>query len=275
MLNPHIVDFVNAALAEDIGRGDLFAPLAPKGEFGAKIVSKSDGVLSGMAYVETLCNLHEIECSSLKKDGNTLTKGETILTLKSTSATLLSAERTILDILQHSSGIATNVSRYVKALGENTIKILDTRKTRPLLREFEKYSVLNGGGVNHRKGLDDALMLKDTHLKTVENLQAFMKTARASIPWTSKIEIECEAYAQAVEAMEAGADIIMCDNMEMAEIQKVATYRRAQYPHILIEISGNITVENIANYLNLDIDAISSGSMIHQATWLDFSMRVE
>lgn len=275
MLNPHIVDFVNAALAEDIGRGDLFAPLAPKGEFSAKILTKSDGVLSGIEYVKTLCKLHEIECETQKSDGDELLKGERILTLRSSSATLLSAERTILDILQHSSGIATNVSRYVKALSGSNIKILDTRKTRPLLREFEKYSVINGGGVNHRKGLDDALMLKDTHLKTVDNLQVFMKTARASIPWTSKIEIECETYNQAVEALEAGADIIMCDNMDKDEIKKITTFKNVHYPQTLIEISGNITVENIKDYLDLDIDAISSGSMIHQATWLDFSMKVE
>jgi len=274
MNNIIVKKFIKSALKEDIGRGDLFEYLAPKIKYKAKIISKSDGILSGMIYIRVLAKYLKFKIKILKDDGDHIKQGDTILIIKAKAQTLLSAERTILDILQHSSGIATNVNEYVQLFNNSNIKILDTRKTRPLLREFEKYSVLNGGGVNHRKGLDDSLMLKDTHLKTIDNLKLFMQDARAKIPWTSKIEIECEDLDMAKNAMQYGADIVMCDNMNIEDIKSVLKYRDNNFKHILIEVSGNITKAKIPQLIKLNIDAISSGSMIHQATWLDFSMKI-
>jgi nicotinate-nucleotide pyrophosphorylase (carboxylating) len=155
------------------------------------------------------------------------------------------------------------------------VVLLDTRKSRPQLRDFEKYASRVGGAINHRLGLDDCLMLKDTHLKTIPDLKEFVKTARKRISWVTKIEIECETFEQVQEAMDAGADIIMCDNMNTEQIKQVVEFRNKNYPHILLEASGNVNLDTIRSYAMSGVDAISSGAIIHQATWLDFSMKFD
>jgi len=155
------------------------------------------------------------------------------------------------------------------------VKLLDTRKTRPLLRAFEKYAVRCGGGINHRMGLDDCLMLKDTHLKTIDNLKEFMQEVRQKIPFTSKVEIECEDLEMVKKAMDAGADIVMCDNMSHENIVEVVAFREKNYPHILLEASGNVTLDSIEAIARTGVDAISSGALIHQANWIDLSMKME
>lgn len=267
-------DFAKAVLAEDIGRGDLFEKVAKPMESEAKIVAKSEAVLAGVKYADAIAKLLNLDISWLKNDGEVFKKGELIAIIKGKSTDILKSERAILNTLLHASSIATNTYKYVQKLKGSGIKILDTRKTRPLLREFEKYAVVCGGGLNHRLGLDDCLMLKDTHLKTVKDLKAFMKEAREKIPFTSKIEIECEDFEAAKRAMEAGADIVMCDNMEIDEVKKVTKYRDENYPYILIEASGNITLDNIDRFIGSGVDAISSGSLVHQATWPDISMKM-
>jgi nicotinate-nucleotide pyrophosphorylase (carboxylating) len=268
-----IKEFMTQTLLEDIGRGDLFASLAPDCDYQAYIVAKQDGILSGIEYIKVFCEINNIETEYLKNDGDEIKVGDKLLNLKAKAKVLLECERTILNTLQHSSGIATNTNKTVKLLEDSGITLLDTRKTRPLLREFEKYSTKVGGAINHRMGLDDSLMIKDTHLKTIDNIEEFIKKARTSIPWTSKIEIECETYSMAKKAMSAGCDIIMCDNMDLDTISNVIEYKNKNFPHILIEVSGNIDKENIEKYKNMQIDAISSGSLIHQAKWIDFSMK--
>ena len=269
-----INEFVKNVLLEDIGRGDLFTPIAPKGYFQAKIIVKSNGVLSGVEYAQEVANLLNFNVDFFRVDGDFIKKGEEIAFLDGKSSSLLSGERTFLNLLQHSSGIATNTYEFKKKLKGFNIKLLDTRKTRPLLREFEKYSVRNGGGINHRFGLDDCLMLKDTHLKTILNLKEFIKKARKNIPFTSKIEVECESFEIAKEALEAGVEIIMCDNLSPKAIKEIVAFRDEHYPSILIEASGNINLETMISYAKSGVDAISSGSLIHQAKWLDFSMKI-
>ena len=132
-----------------------------------------------------------------------------------------------------------------------------------------------GGGINHRMGLDDCLMLKDTHLKTIDDLDAFMVEVRQKIPFTSKVEIECEDLAMVKKAMKAGADIVMCDNMTLEKTKEVVAFRDENYPHILLEASGNVTLDTIREIATTGVDAISSGSIIHQANWIDLSMKVE
>ena len=178
-------------------------------------------------------------------------------------------------MLQHASGIATMANKYAKLIEGTGVVLLDTRKTRPQLRDFEKYASRVGGAINHRLGLDDCLMLKDTHLKTIDNLEEFIKKARKRISWVTKIEIECETFEQVKEAMHAGGDIIMCDNMNTAQIKEVVAFRNTNYPYILLEASGNINLDTIKEYATTGVDAISSGSIIHQATWLDFSMKFD
>jgi len=267
--------FVKNAIGEDNGRGDLFFDIAPKGRFSARVIAKDDGVLAGVKYAKVLARAEKFDCKFLLKDGEDVRKGDVIAELEGKASILLSSERTFLNILQHASGIATSSSKYAALLEGSEVVLLDTRKTRPLLRNFEKYASRIGGAINHRLGLDDCLMLKDTHLKTIVDLKEFIKKARKRISWITKIEIECETFDQAVESMEAGGDIIMCDNMTPEQIHEVSEYRKENHSHVLLEASGNITEENIQSYLTSGIDAISSGSIIHQATWLDFSMKFD
>lgn len=269
-----IRSFVKKALQEDIGRGDLFYLVGSSKKSIATITSKDDGVLAGVTYAKALCKLENLDYKFFKKDGEALQKGDVIATIKGKSKRLLMCERTILNLLQHASGIATNTSKFVEALGDSDVKLLDTRKTRPHLRVFEKYAVRCGGGTNHRMGLDDCLMIKDTHLKTIDDLKEFITKARKKLPYTSKIEVECEDVEFAKVAMSSGVDMLMCDNMNTEQIKEVVAYKDVNAPHILLEASGNITKETIASYANSGVDAVSSGSLIHQAVWLDFSMKI-
>ena len=270
-----IKEFVTSVLREDLGRGDLFALCATPREASAVIRAKEDGILAGIRYAKALEAVAGVKIQFRFNDGDAFSKGDILCNISGTDTTLLSIERTLLNMLQHASGIATNASRYARILDQSGIKLLDTRKTRPLLRNFEKYAARCGGVVNHRLGLDDMLMLKDTHLKTVDDLDLFMKQARKKIPFTAKIEIECETIEMAEAALKAGAEIIMCDNMELEEIIRVVSLREHVAPSALIEVSGNITEETLKNYAGIGIDAVSSGSIIHQATWLDFSMKMQ
>ena len=271
----NIKKFVKAAIIEDNGRGDLFFDIAPKGRFTARVIAKDEGVLAGVKYARIVARSEKFDCKFLKHDGDHVKRGDIIAQLEGKASILLSSERTFLNMLQHASGIATMANKYAKLIEGTGVVLLDTRKTRPQLRDFEKYASRVGGAINHRLGLDDCLMLKDTHLKTIVDLKAFMKTARKRISWVTKIEIECETFKQVEEAMDAGADIIMCDNMTPEQIVEVVKYRNENYPHVLLEASGNISLDTIQGYAKTGVDAISSGSIIHQATWLDFSMKFD
>jgi len=267
--------FLKALVAEDVGRGDLFSRISTSKQIRAYIIAKSDGVFGGQEYVNTFAKTYDLALEWQVNDGESFNKGEKLLFVSGDSKTILSLERSILDIVLHASSIATLTSEYVAAIAGTSVKLLDTRKTRPLLREFEKYAVRCGGGINHRMGLDDCLMLKDTHLQTIDDLDIFMKEVRQKIPFTSKVEIECESLEMVKKAMKAGADIVMCDNMSLEETKEVVTYRNENYPHILLEASGNVTLDTIVAIAHTGVDAISSGSIIHQANWIDLSMKVE
>jgi nicotinate-nucleotide pyrophosphorylase (carboxylating) len=269
-----IEKFVRDALAEDVGRGDLYALVEPAVDAWAQIVAKSDGVVAGKKYIDTLASLEKFEITWLKDDGEIFNTGDILARIKADSHTLLKCERTLLDLLLHASSIATLTRKYVDIIKPYGVKLLDTRKTRPLLRVFEKYATRTGGAVNHRMGLDDSLMIKDTHLKTIQDLNAYVKQAREVIPFTAKIEIEAETLEIAKEAMIAGCDIVMCDNMTPNQVKEVVSFRNENYPHILLEASGNISLQTIEAYAKTGVDAISSGSLIHQANWIDLSMKM-
>jgi len=267
--------FLKAMIAEDVGRGDLFARISISKPIRAYIIAKSDGVFAGREYIETFAKMYDLSFEWNAEDGRHFSKGEKLLYMSGDSRSILSLERSILDIVLHASSIATLTAQYVDAIKETGVRLLDTRKTRPLLREFEKYAVRCGGGINHRMGLDDCLMLKDTHLQTIDDLDAFMLEVRRKIPFTSKVEIECESLEMVKRAMKAGADIVMCDNMSPEEIKEVVAFRDENYPHILLEASGNVTLDTIEEIAATGVDAISSGSIIHQANWIDLSMKME
>jgi nicotinate-nucleotide pyrophosphorylase (carboxylating) len=270
-----IKEFVKAALAEDVGRGDLYALVEEAVDAKADIIAKSDGVVAGVKYIDVLATLEGFEVVWGKRDGESFVKGDVLAIVKADSHTLLRCERTILDMLLHASSIATLTRKYVTIIKPYGVKLLDTRKTRPLLRVFEKYATRMGGAVNHRMGLDDSLMIKDTHLKTIKNLKEYILKARTAIPFTAKIEVEAETFDIAKMAFEAEVDIVMCDNMTPAQIKEIVAYRDENYPHILLEASGNISLETIESYAKSGVDAISSGSLIHQANWIDLSMKMD
>ena len=237
--------FLKALIAEDLGRGDLFSRISISKPIRAYIIAKSDGVFAGQEYIEVLAKMYDLTLDWKVSDGDPFNKGDTLLFISGDSKIILSLERSILDMALHASSIATLTAKYVNVIKDTGVKLLDTRKTRPLLREFEKYAVRCGGGINHRMGLDDCLMLKDTHLQTIDDLGTFMKEVRQKIPFTSKVEVECETLDMAKVAMKAGSDIVMCDNMSIEETKSVVAYRNENYPHILLEASGNVTLETI------------------------------
>ena len=205
-------DFLKQVLKEDMGRGDLYGRIANNSKVESYIVAKEDGIFSGKVYVERLCELLDIESEFSLEDGEGFEVRQKLVKFVGNIKDILSAERAILNLLEHSSGIATLTNAYVKAMEGSKCILLDTRKTRPLLRDFEKYSTRNGGAINHRFGLDDCLMLKDTHLSKIFSLKKFIADVRSKIPMTAKIEVECENLLQARESLEAGIDILMCDS---------------------------------------------------------------
>lgn len=268
-------NFLKEVLKEDIGHGDLYARMKNDTEVEAYVLAKEEGILSGRMYIERLCELLNIKCNFVFDDGMVFKRGERIASFESNMSELLSVERTILNLLEHSSGIATLTHEYVKKIEDTNCVLLDTRKTRPLLRDFEKYSTRNGGAVNHRLGLDDCLMLKDTHLTRILSLKKFIEDIRNKIPIVTKIEVECENILQAKEALEAQIDILMCDNMEVEMIKEVVKMRNALAPNVLLEASGNINLHNIREYATSGIDAVSVGAITHQAVWVDLSMKID
>jgi len=273
LMKYQITDFLKNALNEDIGRGDLARRLINK-QANAYVRAKSEGVVAGIEYIKQFSELSQVKFDFYFEDGDFYKNGDTILEVYGDAKDLLSIERTMLNILQHASGIASNAYEFVK-LTEGKLKILDTRKTRPGLRVFEKYAAFCGGVTNHRLGLDECLMLKDTHLALFSSIKKAIEIARKNIPFTTKIEIEAETVEMAIEAMEAGADIVMCDNMSFEDIKKVVVYRNQNYKGVFLEASGNVTLDNIKEYVKTGIDAISSGAIIHQATFKDFSMKIK
>ena len=271
----NIDKFLEFALAEDIGRGDLFSKVQSSVPAKGYIIAKSSGVLAGQLYINRLAELEKFNLDWQLDDGDKFQKGDILLKIEGTSHILMRVERVLLNIVLHTSSIATLTRKYFDKIEKYGTKLLDTRKTRPLLRNLEKYATQIGGATNHRMGLDDSLMLKDTHLKTVKNLDQFLKDAREKIPFTAKIEVECETVKVAKSIILKDIDIIMCDNMKTDEVIEVVKFRDINSPKVLVEASGNMSLENIEIYAKTGVDAISVGSIIHQANWIDLSMKIE
>lgn len=272
-----IDEFLLSSLQEDLGRGDLFGQIQGFCNAESKkahILARQEGIFSGRVYLERLAKLQNLKCECLKNDGEAFGKNEVIVYLSGEFIRLLQTERVALNILAHSSGIATLTNKYIKAMGESKSILLDTRKTRPLLRMLEKYSVQNGGGHNHRFGLDSMLMLKDTHLAGIKNIKEFVESARKALPLGVNIEIETSNLDEFKIALESGVDVIMCDNWQLDSIRQALNLRDSIAKHIKIELSGNISLDTISSYAKLNADYISCGSLIHQATWIDMSMKM-
>ena len=267
-------DSIRMALKEDITSEDISTNVIYKNDRLAEIslYSKEDGILAGLDVFKRVFELldNSVEFTEYKKDGDKLLNKDLILKIKADIKTILSAERTALNYLQRMSGIATYTRKMVEALDDKNILLLDTRKTTPNMRIFEKYAVKVGGGYNHRYNLSDAIMLKDNHIDAAGSITEAIKLAREYSPFIKKIEIEVEDLKGVEEAVKAGADIIMLDNMDTETTKKAIKIINKQ---AIIECSGNIDITNINRFKGLEIDYVSSGAITHSAKILDLSLK--
>lgn len=268
-------EFISEAFKEDFGFGDITSEtIFDEGERAVgTFTAKADGILAGVMVIDTGYKL--LDSSSFttlfKKDGDEIKAGQEIAEVTGPVATLLTGERVILNILQHLSGIATATREAVKNLDDRGIKITDTRKTIPGMRMLQKYAVTCGGGHNHRFRLDDAVMIKDNHIRAAGSISKAVKKIRSRLGHTVKIEAETESKEQVLEAVEAGVDIIMLDNCSPEKVKELCTLIP---DHILVEISGGVTPANIAGYKHSGADVISLGSLTHSVNALDISFNL-
>ena len=262
------------ALKEDISSEDVTTNSvmkeAVKGE--VELICKQDGIIAGLGVFRRVFELlnDQMEITFFCKDGDEVRKGEKMGILRGDIRVLLSGERVELNFLQRMSGIATYTHQVAKLLAGSRTKLLDTRKTTPNMRIFEKYAVRVGGGYNHRYNLSDGVLLKDNHIGAAGSVAKAVEMAKAYAPFVRKIEVETENLDMVKEAVEAGADIIMLDNMSPEEMQKAIELigGRAE-----TECSGNVTKENIERLTSLGVDYISSGALTHSAPILDISLK--
>ncbi len=265
---------IMSALEEDITSEDVSTnsvmQTATMGE--VDLICKEDGILCGVQVFSRVFTLldEKTEVELYVEDSEAITKGQLIGKIRGDIRVLLSGERTALNYLQRMSGVATYTSKMVKMLEGTGIKLLDTRKTTPNNRIFEKYSVRVGGGNNHRYNLSDGVLLKDNHIGAAGGVKEAVAMAKAYAPFVRKIEVEVETFDQVKEAVEAGAHIIMLDNMSTEQLKEAIDYidHRAE-----VEVSGNVTAENIARLKGLGVDYVSSGALTHSSPILDLSLK--
>ncbi|AST92721.1 nicotinate-nucleotide diphosphorylase (carboxylating) [Sutcliffiella cohnii] len=259
---------------EDIGNGDLSVQFLFSNTIGSgKLIAKEDGIFVGEAVISEGYQLLDsnVECTFFRKDGEVVQKGDVIASVQGKMEALLTGERVILNVIQRLSGIATLTNKAVQLLENSETKICDTRKTTPGLRMLEKYAVRLGGGYNHRYGLYDGVMIKDNHIEFCGGITNAVQTVRNHVGHMVKIEVETETREQVLEAVEAGADVIMFDNRSPKEILE---FKKLVPPHIVTEASGGISLENLAQYGETGVDIISLGFLTHSARALDISFNV-
>jgi len=273
-----VEDMVERVLAQDLDSGDVTteAIIPPDLEGRASILIKEDGVLAGMAVVESVFR-HvdpDLAVDVLKQDGSIVKKGDVAAVIEGKVASIVTAERTALNFLCHLSGIATETSRYVEAVQGLDVQITDTRKTTPGMRQLEKYAVRVGGGKSHREHLGDGILIKDNHLAAIRSFGLGLKDAveMASRNATSNVEVEVTSIDEAKEALDAGADIIMLDNMPIAEMKKVVQFAKGR---ALIEASGGIRLNNVRQVAETGVDLISVGAITISSKALDVSLELE
>ena len=280
---PYISKKIDEWIDEDIGKGDLTKYAITKDKVKAKWIAKEDGIFCGVEILKLLFEKidKEIEYNFLITDGEKFSKNQIILELNGKAISLLSMERTALNIAMHLSGVASFTYKIVEKLKNTNIKLADTRKTTPGLRIFEKYAFKCGGGINHRMGLYDAAMIKENHIAWSDNLINTVKKLRENIPFTSHIIIEAETIEQAKEAIIAGADSILLDEINPDLLRKSIKelrmtykelYKKNNAKNLIIEVSGINHLE-IEKYLIEGIDYISTSSSVTKSKWIDFSMR--
>ncbi len=273
-----LINFLN----EDIGSGDITSNtlIDEKIQANAKIICKNEGeiVISGLSEAKTIFDICDCNSTLLVNDGDTLKKGTNVMSVQGSARAILKAERTVLNLIMHMSGISTKTSQFVKRMGEfsNFVSISSTRKTSPGLRYFDKKSVVLGGGISHRVRLDQLILIKDNHIAIVGSVNKSIQLIKSRFGSSRKIECEVSDHKGIIDAIKSGADIIMLDNFtpesvrdSMEKIKSLGIRNQ-----VIIEVSGGITLDNIYEYASSRPDVISVGSLTHSFQSVDFSLEI-
>jgi nicotinate-nucleotide pyrophosphorylase (carboxylating) len=291
---PQIEEIIDRALAEDLGKGDVTTEALISGDQRGTgfIVAKKEGILAGTGAAKQVFHRvdPELKVEILLEDGARVKPGSRVAKVSGSIASILKAERVALNFLQHLSGIASETNRYVEAIKGLPVRIMDTRKTTPGLRSLEKHAVRVGGGENHRMNLGDGILIKDNHLAALRsqglNIKEIIARARQNAPLSlrgakrrsnlqarqTQVEVEVGTVSEALEAVEAGADIVMLDNMNLEDMRKAVT---SIHGRALIEASGGITLDNVRAVAETGVDFISIGALTHSVRALDISLELE
>lgn len=275
-----IEETIDRALAEDLGKGDVTTEaLIPGDRQGTGfMVAKKEGVLAGMSVAKQVFHQvdPELQVEVLVEDGARVSPGTRIANVSGSIASILKAERVALNFLQRLSGIASETNRYVEAVKGLPVRIMDTRKTTPGLRLLEKHAVRAGGGENHRMSLGDAMLIKDNHLAALRSqglsIREVVAKARQNSPERLPVEVEVATVGEASEAVEAGADIVMLDNMSLDDLRQAV---KSIDGRALVEASGGITLDNVRAVAETGVDSISIGALTHSVMALDISLELE
>ncbi|MEE1238334.1 MAG: carboxylating nicotinate-nucleotide diphosphorylase [Acutalibacteraceae bacterium] len=267
-------DLILNALKEDITSEDISTnSVMPHYQLGeVELICKEDGVIAGLEVFKRVFELldENTEVTFSCQDGDSVKKGQTLGVIRGDIRVLLSGERTALNYLQRMSGIATYTRTVADLLKGTKTKLLDTRKTTPGMRIFEKYAVKVGGGYNHRYNLSDGILLKDNHIGAAGGVKQAVRMAKEYAPFVRKIEVEVENLDMLKEALDAGADIIMLDNMSVEDMKEAVRLTAGKAE---TECSGNVTKENVAKLVDIGVDYISSGALTHSSPILDLSLK--
>ena len=274
MLNNFFIEeHVKKALEEDIGFGDITTDYLTNEEdlMKCELNSRVEGILCGRRVFEMVFKLlsPDVKVKFYFKDGDSIKKGDKLAEIEGPAKYVLMGERVALNYIQRMSGIASETNKYQKAIGELKAKIVDTRKTTPLFRAFEKYSVKIGGGSLHRFNLSDCAMIKDNHIKYAGSLTKAVEKLRQHISHAHKIEVECDTFEQVKEAVACGADIIMLDNMTCKQMKECVEYINGR---AIVEASGNVTLATIKEIASTGVDIISSSAIVAKAPTLDLGL---
>ena len=261
------------AIKEDLPQNDITTEFIIKDECNCSVelIAKQNGIIAGLLVFERVFKiLGEVNIEFLKCDGDAVIKGECIAKIRGKTKHILTGERTALNYLQRMSGIATLTKTYVDKLLGSGVKILDTRKTTPNMRIFEKYAVKIGGGCNHRDNLSDGVLIKENHISAAGGIKEAVNIIRNNVSFVKKIEVETESLKQVNEALEVKADIIMLDNMDVSVMREAVEIINKK---ALVEASGDITLDNILTVAKCGVDYISVGALTHSYKVLDLSMK--
>lgn len=271
------IQLIADAVLEDIGQEDITTVrTVPEDSYcRATLLAKQDGVLSGIVLFRTVFDYLEAEVQEwdAHADGEEFKKGDEIATFRGRTRAVLTGERVALNFVQRLSGIASITARYVAAVQGTKARIVDTRKTTPMLRKLEKLAVRHGGGLNHRHTLFNGVLVKENHIMAAGGLHEAMRRVQQGAHHLMKIEVEVKSLAEMREAVDAGADVVMLDNMSLDDMREAVAYCHGR--HVMLEASGNVTIERAREIAAIGVDVISVGALTHSAPAVDLSLLIE